>query len=135
MTGSWDSGFTALPSSWASAIERRSLGTRRDVPLLLPGLDVSCLSSVHEGVPIALIETIAAGVPIVATDCGAVRNIVDDGEQGYLVPVGDVEPLRRPVAPARGGRGPSGSARQGGAGPGRNASSISSGRRVPMRTS
>lgn len=66
------------------------LGTRRDVPLLLPGLDVSCLSSVHEGVPIALIEAMAAGVPIVASDCGAVRDIVDDGEQGYLVPVGDV---------------------------------------------
>ena len=67
------------------------LGTRRDVPLLLPGLDVSCLSSVHEGVPIALIEAMAAGVPIVASDCGAVRDIVDDGEQGYLVPVGDVD--------------------------------------------
>jgi glycosyltransferase involved in cell wall biosynthesis len=67
------------------------LGTRRDVPLLLPGLDTSCLSSVHEGVPIALVEAMAAGVPIVASDCGAVRDIVDDGEQGYLVPVGDVD--------------------------------------------
>jgi glycosyltransferase involved in cell wall biosynthesis len=52
---------------------------------------VSCLSSVHEGVPIALIEAMAAGVPIVASDCGAVRDIVDDGQQGYLVPVGDVD--------------------------------------------
>jgi glycosyltransferase involved in cell wall biosynthesis len=67
------------------------LGTRRDVPLLLPGLDVSCLSSVHEGVPIALIEAMAVGIPIVASDCGAVRDIVEDGEQGYLVPVGDVD--------------------------------------------
>jgi glycosyltransferase involved in cell wall biosynthesis len=67
------------------------LGTRTDVPLLLPGLDVSCLSSELEAVPIALIEAMAAGVPIVATDCGAVRDIVDDGEQGYLVPVGDVD--------------------------------------------
>ena len=67
------------------------LGTRSDVPLLLPGLDVSCLSSELEAVPIALIEAMAAGVPIVATDCGAVRDIVDDGEQGYLVPVGDVD--------------------------------------------
>jgi glycosyltransferase involved in cell wall biosynthesis len=66
------------------------LGTRRDVSLLLPGLDVSCLSSVHEGVPIALMEAMAAGVPIVASDCGAVRDIVEDGEQGYVVPVGDV---------------------------------------------
>jgi glycosyltransferase involved in cell wall biosynthesis len=69
------------------------LGTRRDVPLLLPGLDVSCLSSEWEAVPIALIEAMAACVPIVATDCGAVRDIVDDGEQGYLVPVGDVDRL------------------------------------------
>ena len=67
------------------------LGTRSDVPLLLPGLDVCCLSSELEAVPIALIEAMAAGVPIVATDCGAVRDIVDDGEQGYLVPVGDVD--------------------------------------------
>jgi glycosyltransferase involved in cell wall biosynthesis len=65
------------------------LGTRRDVPELLPGLDVSCLSSVHEGVPIALMEAMAAGVPIVASDCGAVRDIVEDGEQGFLIPVGD----------------------------------------------
>ena len=67
------------------------LGTRRDVPLLLPGLDVSCLSSVHEGVPIALIEAMAACVPIVASDCGTVRNIVEDGKQGYLVPIRDVD--------------------------------------------
>jgi glycosyltransferase involved in cell wall biosynthesis len=46
---------------------------------------------VHEGVPIAVIEAMAAGVPIVASDCGAVRDIVEDGKQGYLVPVGDVD--------------------------------------------
>ena len=51
---------------------------------------MSCLSSVHEGVPIALMEAMAAGVPIVASDCGAVRDIVEDGAQGYLIPVGDV---------------------------------------------
>jgi glycosyltransferase involved in cell wall biosynthesis len=67
------------------------LGTRSDVPVLLPGLDVSCLSSEWEAVPIALIEAMAVGVPIVATNCGAVRDIVSDGEQGYLVPVGDVD--------------------------------------------
>ena len=67
------------------------LGTRRDVSLLQPGLDVSCLASVHEGVPIALMEAMAAGVPIVASDCGAVRDIVQDGEQGYVIPVGDVD--------------------------------------------
>jgi glycosyltransferase involved in cell wall biosynthesis len=69
------------------------LGTRRDIPQLLPGLDLSCLSSVHEGVPIALMEAMAAGVPIVASDCGAISDIVEDGEQGYLIPVGDVDRL------------------------------------------
>jgi glycosyltransferase involved in cell wall biosynthesis len=67
------------------------LGIRRDVGDLLPGLDVACLSSVHEGVPITLIEAMAAGLPIVATDCGSVRDMVQDGEQGFVVPVGDVQ--------------------------------------------
>jgi glycosyltransferase involved in cell wall biosynthesis len=67
------------------------LGIRRDVADLLPGLNVACLSSVHEGVPIALIEAMAGGLPIMATDCGSVRDIVEDGEQGFVVPVGDVE--------------------------------------------
>ena len=66
------------------------LGTRRDVPELLPGLDVACLSSVYEGVPITLVEAMAAGLPVVATDCGSVPDTVEDGVQGYIVPVGDV---------------------------------------------
>lgn len=64
-------------------------GIRRDVPALLPAFDVSCLSSVHEGVPIAAIESMSAGVPMVATDCGALRDIVVDAEQGFIVKVGD----------------------------------------------
>lgn len=66
------------------------LGVRRDVTRLLPGLDVACLSSVHEGVPIILIEAMAAGLPVVATDCGSVADLVQDGEHGFVVPVGDV---------------------------------------------
>lgn len=64
-------------------------GIRRDVPDLLPAFDVSCLSSVHEGVPMAAIEAMAAGIPMVATDCGALRDIIIDTEQGFIVPVGD----------------------------------------------
>jgi glycosyltransferase involved in cell wall biosynthesis len=68
-------------------------GLRRDVARLLPGFDMSCLSSVHEGAPIILIESMAAEVPVVATDCGAVRDMVTDGHEGYLVPVNDVDAL------------------------------------------
>jgi glycosyltransferase involved in cell wall biosynthesis len=65
------------------------MGVRRDVPDLLPAFDVSCLSSVHEGVPMAAIESMAAGIPMVVTDCGALRDMIVDGEHGFIVPVGD----------------------------------------------
>jgi glycosyltransferase involved in cell wall biosynthesis len=64
-------------------------GVRDDVRELLPGCDVTCLSSVHEGAPLVVLESMAAGVPVVATDCGAVRDLVADGREGYVVPVGD----------------------------------------------
>jgi glycosyltransferase involved in cell wall biosynthesis len=69
------------------------LGTRRDVPDLLAGFDLFCLSSIHEGVPIAIIEALAAGLPVLASDCGSVGDIVGDGEQGFLFPVRGVEIL------------------------------------------
>lgn len=64
-------------------------GTRRDVPSLLAGLDVACLSSVHEGAPISVMEAMAAGLPVVATSCGCIPDMVTDGVEGYVVPVGD----------------------------------------------
>lgn len=64
-------------------------GIRRDVRTLMPAFDVSCLSSVHEGVPMAAIESMVLGIPMVATDCGALPDMIIDGEQGYIVPVGD----------------------------------------------
>lgn len=73
-------------------------GLRRDVELLLPGFDVSCLSSVHEGAPITVIESMAAGVPVVATDCGALRDMITDGDEGFLVPVGDADALADRIA-------------------------------------
>ncbi|MEU5841260.1 glycosyltransferase [Rhodococcus sp. NPDC047139] len=68
-------------------------GVRRDVRALLPGLDVSALSSVHEGAPITVIEAMAAGIPVVATDCGCLPDMVTDGTDGFLVPVGDAAAL------------------------------------------
>jgi glycosyltransferase involved in cell wall biosynthesis len=64
-------------------------GLRRDVPELLPGFDVSCLSSVREAAPISVIESMAAGLPVVATACGAIPDMVADGEEGFIVPVND----------------------------------------------
>jgi glycosyltransferase involved in cell wall biosynthesis len=73
-------------------------GERRDVPDLLAAFDVSSLSSVHEAMPLSVIESMAACLPVVATNCGALSDLVLEGETGYLVPVGDVRRLANRLA-------------------------------------
>jgi glycosyltransferase involved in cell wall biosynthesis len=64
-------------------------GMREDVPELLAGFDVFAMSSLHEGLSIALVEALAAGLPIVATRVGGIPELVIDGEHGLLVPARD----------------------------------------------
>lgn len=75
----------------------RFLGLRHDVPRLLRSADLFLFTSVHEGFPNALLEAMAAGLPIVATDCPPVREAIDDGAQGIVVPRGDVDAIDRAV--------------------------------------
>ena len=67
------------------------LGARRDIPRLWRALDVAVLSShpVVETLPVTLLEAHACGVPAVSTDVGSVRDIVQEGETGFLVAAGD----------------------------------------------
>ncbi len=58
-------------------------------------LDAFVLSSDNEGTPVALIEAMAAGCPVIATRVGGVGDLVDDGETGRLVPPGDREALAK----------------------------------------
>jgi glycosyltransferase involved in cell wall biosynthesis len=71
----------------------RFLGTVDDVPTLLQAIDVSVLSSVSEALPLALLESMAATRPVVATDVGSVSEIVDDGVNGFLVTPGAPDQL------------------------------------------
>lgn len=77
-------------------------GWWEDVPSALADLDVVVLSSRNEGTPVALIEALAAGRPVVATDVGGVRYVVQDGETGWLCRAGDAtglaELLQRAIA-------------------------------------
>lgn len=66
------------------------MGFRFDIPKLLNICDVLLLTSLHEGLPKAIMEAMAAGKPIIATDVRGNRDLVSNGENGYLVRVNDV---------------------------------------------
>ena len=78
------------------------LGFREDVPLLLAAFDIYALPSFSEGQSLALIEAMAAGLPIVASRVGGNPELIADGEHGLLAPPGDAPglaaALRRLVA-------------------------------------
>jgi glycosyltransferase involved in cell wall biosynthesis len=68
-------------------------GERQDTAELLRASDVFVLSSVQEGRPTSVMEAMASGVPVIATDVGAVRELVQQELTGLLVPPGDVGAL------------------------------------------
>jgi L-malate glycosyltransferase len=69
------------------------LGYRPDAVRVLAGCDVFTLSSHWEGFPVALMEALALGVPVVATAVGGIPDGVTDGREGLLVPHGQPEKL------------------------------------------
>ncbi len=68
-------------------------GQRDDMPHLLAGSDVFVLPSTYEGFSNAILEALAAGLPVVASDVGGAREQVRDGESGLVVPACDVSAL------------------------------------------
>ena len=67
----------------------RFLGRRHDVMDVLGASDVALLSSHNENLPLAVLEYMESGTPIVTTDAGGNRELVDDGVHGLVVPRGD----------------------------------------------
>jgi glycosyltransferase involved in cell wall biosynthesis len=67
-----------------------ALGPRTDVPDLIQASDAVCLTSDAEALPLSLLEAMALGRPVVATDVGGVRDAVVEGETGFVVKSGDV---------------------------------------------
>ena len=66
------------------------LGRRADVPELLAAFDIFALASEREEMPVAVLEAMAAGLPVVAADTGGLAEMVVEGETGLLVPPRDV---------------------------------------------
>jgi glycosyltransferase involved in cell wall biosynthesis len=91
----------------------RFLGWRRDMRVVYADLDVVALSSLNEGSPVAIIEAMAAGRPVVASDVGGVSEVVEHGCSGLLVPRRDAAALAAAVIDLL--RDPAGAARLGAA--------------------
>lgn len=71
--------------SWVDAEQRNAL---------LAASDVFVLPSFQEGVPMAMLEAMACGLPVITTPVGGIPDVVTDGEEGFLIAPGDVAALR-----------------------------------------
>ena len=71
----------------------RLLGSRSDVPEILAASDYFVLNSRYEGLCVAIMEALAAGLPVVATGVGGIPEVVDTGSTGLLVPEGEPEKM------------------------------------------
>jgi glycosyltransferase involved in cell wall biosynthesis len=76
------------------------LGVRQDVPELLPQLDLFVLPSISEGLSVAILEALLAGVPVVTTAVGGSPEVVDEGRDGLLVPAKNPDALSRAIEQA-----------------------------------
>jgi glycosyltransferase involved in cell wall biosynthesis len=75
----------------------RFLGLRKDVARLLSAADLFLLTSISEGIPLTVIEAMAAGLPVVSTGVGGLPEVVEEGRTGLLAPSGDHDALARTI--------------------------------------
>jgi glycosyltransferase involved in cell wall biosynthesis len=73
------------------------VGFRSNVGDWLAAVDIGVLPSFYEGLPLTAVETLAAGVPLVATAVDGTPEVVINGETGYLVPPGDPAALAEAI--------------------------------------
>jgi len=83
----------ALATALGLAGRVRFLGQRTDVDQILANAQISLLVTNWEGLPLSILESMRAGLPVVASSVGGIGESVRDGETGYLVPRGGVEEL------------------------------------------
>ena len=69
------------------------LGFRQDIPRLLAASDLAVLPSFVEGVPAAILEAMASGLPVIATNVGGVREVLIDGAMGRIISPGNADQL------------------------------------------
>jgi glycosyltransferase involved in cell wall biosynthesis len=85
--------ISALVTKLGLADSVHLLGRRDDMPGVFASLSILVSSSKQEGLPIAILEGMASGLPVVATSVGEVPTVVNSGETGFLTPSGDADAL------------------------------------------
>jgi len=83
------------------AAQTMFLGERRDVYDVMRAFDVFTLPSLHEGVPMVLLEAMAIGVPIVASGVGGIPEVVTDGKEASLIPAQDPQAIEKALRALR----------------------------------
>ena len=68
-----------------------------NMPAAYSAIDILAMPSLSEGLPMTLIEAMAAGVPAVVTPVGDVPKVINEGETGFLVKIKDVNELARKI--------------------------------------
>ncbi len=86
-------GLEAMAGELGIAGKVSFAGERHDIPAMLASMDVSVLISASESLSNAILESMAAGVPVIATSVGGNPELVRDGDNGVLIPPGDEKRL------------------------------------------
>lgn len=72
-------------------------GFRTDIPEIISIMDIGVLTSLSEGIPLALLEYMASSKPVVSTDVGGISEVVVNGENGFLAPPGNFHKLAEKI--------------------------------------
>ncbi|MCE5328575.1 MAG: glycosyltransferase [Planctomycetaceae bacterium] len=102
--GELQNDLAALAQTLGFAARLTLAGNLEDVPSFLRGLDIFALSSYSEGHPNALLEAMACALPSVATAVGSVREVLEGGRYGRLVPSDDTDAMAAAIASLAGNR-------------------------------
>lgn len=73
------------------------LGWRKDIPQILRASDLFVLPSLREAFGLSILEAMACNVPVIATETGGAKDIIENGKSGLLVPPGDSESLLKAI--------------------------------------